>query len=635
MTQEFGDFELDASRRVLKSLADGKPVEITGRVLDALIYLVERPGQLIDKKTLIDALWPNVVVEDGNLTQTIHTLRRVLGEKAGEHRYIVTVPGRGYQFVAEVRERAVPVAPVPESVPRPASAPDPALEALPRRRRTWVLAVAALAILALVIVAVLVARPHAQPPVQQAAVVAHPSIAVLPFVDMSEEQNQAHFADGLSEEILNILAHADNLRVTARTSSFSFKGENVDIKTIAHRLNVSHVLEGSVRKSGDRLRITAQLIDASTSAHVWSDVYDRDVHDVFGVQREIATAVADALRVKLASAAPRPAETSNPEAYDHYLQGKLLFNRRAGSDLEQARTHFATATQLDPDYARAWAALAGAYFVLHYAGGEPPDAMEKWHAAAERAVALAPDLAEAQIRLAQYEITLGKVDVARPHLERARQLDPGDPLVLSIGLSDAIYEGRIADAIEIQRRVVAIDPLSASHRGNLGAMLTMAGRLPEALAEMERSLELSPAAESSLMGVADVLILQGRADEAFKVIAQMPESFRREERLALAHFVRGDTPEGEALLGRLRMLAQKRDADPAVSVAVAEVYAFRKDADRAFEWIDRARPHSRDPLHLMEYWSLRETLQATAYFNSLHTDPRWNTLLTELDQATQ
>jgi tetratricopeptide (TPR) repeat protein len=279
--------------------------------------------------------------------------------------------------------------------------------------------------------------------------------------------------------------------------------------------------------------------------------------------------------------------------------------------------------------------LAGAYFVLHYEGGDPPDAMQKWQEAAERAVALAPDLAEGHIRLAQYEMQLGKEDVARVHFARATQLDPDDPLVLSMGLSDAIYEGRIADAIAIQRRVVAADPLSASHRLNLGAMLTVAGRLPEALTEMERSLELSPASESSLMGVADALILQGRADEAFKVIGQMPDGFRRDERLALAHFVKGEDTEGESLLGRMRTLALRGDADSELRVAIAEVYAFRKDADRAFEWLERARPLSGGPLTLMPGWDLRETIQATAYFNPIHADPRWNTFLIALDSKPQ
>jgi TolB-like protein/DNA-binding winged helix-turn-helix (wHTH) protein len=612
---EFGDFELDATRRVLTTRT-GTPVDITGRVLDALIYLVERPGQLVEKKALFEALWPNVVVEEGNLSQTIHTLRRVLGEKAGEHRYIVTVAGRGYQFVAEVKARD----PMPESTP--AAAPG----------RRWIPAAVVSALFALVVIGLLAWRIRDQP-VVKTTVSPQPSIAVLPFVDMSEEQDQAFFAEGLSEEILNLLAHTDNLRVIARTSSFSFRGENVDIRTIAQRLTVSHVLEGSVRKSAGRVRITAQLIDASTSAHVWSDTYDRDVHDIFGVQREIAAAVAGALHVTLASAGPRRAETASAAAYEHYLQGRLLFNRRSGSDLQQARSRFEQATQLDPTYGRAWSALAGVYFVARYENVEFPNAIQMWGEAAERAVALAPELAEGHIRLAQYYMNVGKGDTAREHFTRAKALDPADPLVLGVSLSYAISEGRLADAIETQQRLVAIDPLSANNRGNLGILLMAVGRLPEAQAELERALELSPAGVNTLSSVADVLILQGRTDEALEVISRMPDGYMRDERRALAHFTRGDVREGDAILAQLRAQAEKPDSDPRVVVAIAEIYAARNDRDRAFEWLDRARPRSARQLEILPAWALRENLQVTPYLKSLHVDRRWVELLAATEVA--
>jgi TolB-like protein/DNA-binding winged helix-turn-helix (wHTH) protein len=623
----FGDFELDTTRRVLATRADAKPVDITGRVLDALIYLVERPGQLVDKKTLIEALWPNVVVEEGNLSQTIHTLRRVLGERAGEHRYVVTVPGRGYQFVAEVKERTSQALADATPVPTAEIAPEAA-----SGRRMWIPAAVVFALFALIVIGLLAWRVRVQP-VEKMAVTQHPSIAVLPFVDMSEEQDQVHFAEGLSEEILNLLAHADNLRVIARTSSFSFKDQNADIKTIAQRLTVSHVLEGSVRKSGDRVRITAQLIDGSTSAHVWSETYDRDIHDIFGVQREIATAVAGALRVTLARTGPRRAETTSAEAYEHYLQGRLLFNRRAGSDLQQARSHFEQATRLDPSYARAWAGLAGVYFVGRYENFEFPNAMEKWGEAAERAVAVDPELAEGHIRLSQYYMHVEKFEAARAQIERALALDPSDPMVLGVALSDAIYEGRIEDAIEVERRLISVNPLSAADRGNMGSLLLVAGHLPEAQAEMEQGLELSPAGAFMLEGVADVLILQKRSDEALQVISRMPEGYRRDERSAMAHYARGDVRAGDAMLARLRSLAARPDADPGVVISIAEIYALRSDPDRAFEWLEKARKNTRLKAELLPSWMLHENLQATPYFKSLHADPRWNALLAATELA--
>jgi TolB-like protein/DNA-binding winged helix-turn-helix (wHTH) protein len=611
MIYQFGDFELDALRRVLMSRADGKQVDITGRVLEALVYLVERPGQLVDKKALIEALWPHVVVEEGSLTQTIHTLRRVLGERPGEHRYIATVPGRGYRFVAEVGVRAEQAK----------------LDAMPSRRPKTLLVGAALALVLLVVVAVLMWRGRDQP-VKEAAVPAQPSIAVLPFVDMSTEQDQAHFAEGLSEEILNLLAHTDTLRVIARTSSFSFKDQNADIRTIAQRLAVSHVLEGSVRKSGERVRITAQLIDASNSAHVWSETYDRDVHDIFGVQREIAAAVADALHVTLSSVGPRRAETSSVQAYEHYLQGRHLFNRRSGADLVQAKSHFEQAVQIDPDYGRAWAALAGVYFVARYEDVELPNTMQNWGEAAERALAQAPDLAEAHVRAAQYYGNAGDHSAMRTHFARAAALDPGDPLVLGMSLSDAITEGRLEDAVEMQRRLVSTDPLSATHRGNLGNLLMLVGRLPEAQAELERALELSPAGFRMTSSVADVLILQGRTDEALKVIARIPAGDDRDQRLALAYFARGDVDEGDAMLARLLALAEKPDSDATLAVDIAEVYAARNDPDTAFKWLDTARRRSASqPGGPLPAWAIHEELQLAPFLKSLHADLRWSELL--------
>jgi TolB-like protein/DNA-binding winged helix-turn-helix (wHTH) protein len=608
---EFGDFELDALRHVLLSRADGQQVNITGRVLEALVYLVERPGQLVDKKALIEALWPHVVVEEGNLTQTIHTLRRVLGEKPGEHRYIATVPGRGYRFVAEVKVRAGQTK----------------VDAVPSRRPRIVVAGAALSIVLLVVVAVLAWRGRDQPDAE-AAVRAQPSIAVLPFVDMSIEQDQQYFAEGLSEEILNLLAQTDALRVIARTSSFSFKDQKADIGTIAQRLAVTHVLEGSVRKSGERVRITAQLIDGSTSAHVWSDTFDRDVHDIFGVQREIASAVADALHVTLSRVGPRRAETTSTQAYEHYLQGRHLFNRRSAGDLLQAKSHFEQAVQIDPSYGRAWTALAGVYSVARYADVQLPDEMQNWRVVAERALALAPDLAETHIRAAQYYGHAGDKNTMRAHFERAEGIDPDEPLVIGLSVSDAVVAGRLEDAIELQRRVVSADPLSATHRGNLGGLLMRVGRMQEAQAELERALELSPAGTNMIEDVADVLILQGRIDEALNVIPRIPAGYSQDKRFALVHFARGEESQGNAMLSRLLALAQEPDSDPTVAVAVAEVYAARNDADSAFEWLDTAHRRSKSqPKSRLPYWALYEDLHYAPYLKSLHADPRWRELL--------
>jgi tetratricopeptide (TPR) repeat protein len=391
------------------------------------------------------------------------------------------------------------------------------------------------------------------------------------------------------------------------------------------------VLEGSVRKSGARVRITAQLIDASNSAHVWSETYDRDIHDIFGVQREIAAAVADALRVKLSHAGPRRAETTSTEAYEHYLQGRHQFNRRSAGDLVQAKAHFEAAVRIDPDYARAWSGLAGVYFVSQYEDVHFPDALKNWGDAAQRAVALAPDLAEAHARAAQYYMTIHEQATANAHAERAAALDPADPMVLAMSMSEALVAGRLSEAIDIQRRMVATDPLSASQRGNLGTFLIMVDRLPEAQAELERSLELSPASPASLTSISDALFLQGRTDEALEVIARMPDGYLKDERRAVIAFARGDAEEGNEILEHMVALTKQPDFDPGAAVAIAEVFGYRRDTQRAFEWLERALPRTERQLALKPRWLLIEDLQVTPYLKSLHADPRWRALLAKIE----
>lgn len=612
---QFGDFELDALKRVLVSRTTGQTVDITGRVIEALIYLVERAGQLVEKKALMDALWPHVVVEDGNLTQTIHVLRRALGEQAGEHRYIATVPGRGYRFVAEVKVRAPEVA-AASSIDAPPSPRRPA--------RAWAWGAAIAVVVVGLIAGAMYRAREATPAAGNApAATAQPSIAVLAFVDMSESQDQAHFADGLSEEILNILARADALRVIARTSSFSFRGQNADIRTIAQRLSVTHVLEGSIRKAGDRVRITAQLIDAADSAHMWSDTFDRDLDDIFGVQREIATAVADALHVTLRPVSATRAETDSTQAYEHYLQGRHLFHRRSGSDVLQAKAHFEEAVRIDPEYGRAWAALAGVYMVAGHEGLDLPNALANWGIAVQRATTLSPDLAEGHMRAAQYHWRMGDSKTAWKHLELAMSLDPQDPLLLGMEVSQAIREGRMDDAIKLQKNLVAADPLSAVNRGNLGGLLMVAGQYDEAQREMERSLELSPAMTHSMANIADVLLLQARYDEALNVAKRMPPGFQQDQRLALIHFARGAVDEGESLLARLQEGAAAPDADYELAIAIAEIHALRKDADGAFQWLNTARGRAQSQHGAMGTYVLYDGLQVSPFLKPLRADSRW------------
>jgi TolB-like protein/DNA-binding winged helix-turn-helix (wHTH) protein/tetratricopeptide (TPR) repeat protein len=610
---EFGEFQLDALRRVLSSRSDGNTLQVTARVFDTLLYFVEHAGQLLEKRTLLDALWPNAAVEEGSLTHTVHALRRVLGEHPDDHRFIVTVPGRGYRFVGDVRTRAVE-APVP-AVPT----------AQARRTRLHDGRLLALMLLALAVGAGASLFPRSADDVRRTTGDPRtPSIAVLPFVDMSAEGNQAYFADGLSEEILNFLAQSAQLRVIARTSSFSFKDRNVDIATIASELDVTHVLEGSVRRSGERIRITAQLVDAGSSAHVWSETYDRDVEDIFAVQRDIAAAVAESLNITLTGKdLAASVQANSPRAFERYLQGRYFFHRRGGAeDLARARSYFEQALTIDPTYARAWVGLAGTYWVE----SEEPMSEEtllKWRDAIERGLRFAPNLPEAHVRAAQYHWKNGDLYRGNEHFARARALDSSDQLVLAVSAGYAMVEGRLDEAIAFQRHAVAVDPLAASYRGNLGTFLMADGEWEEAKVEFEKALALSPLSLDYYAQIAQILIVQQRFAEALSAIAKVPEGRARLQCLALVHHAMGNVPAGDAALASLITLAETSDSDLLLKLAIADVYAFRGDSDAAFKWLASATQQAQDDRDVAVRWRLKEGLQLSPFLRSLSADPRW------------
>lgn len=611
-TYAFGDFQIDPQRRVLLSRSSGEPVQVTGKVFDTLLYLVEHAGELLDKRTLMEALWPQVVVEESNLTQTIHTLRRVLGERPGEHRYIVTVPGRGYRFVATVH-----TCEAQEALPDTASGSPSASRSA--RHRTIAAAALALVVLAITTGLFLLLKPIPSGPQIDAATGQRTvSLAVLPFVDMSGEKDQVHFADGLSEEILNLLAQSSSMRVIARTSSFSFRNrQDLDIGTIARKLNATHVLEGSVRKSDRRLRVTAQLVDGATSAHLWSQTYDRDLTDIFTVQDEIAAAVTDSLHAKLGDGQTiQRADTTSEQAYEHYLYGRYFFNRRGEADVLRARTYFQKALRIDSAYARAWAGLAGTY-VSELDSGRPFDSgiQQAWLEAIEQALSLGPGIAEVHVRAAQYYWWSGDWRTSDEHCKVAIALNPSDALVLSVSASKAIFKGHLREAIALQRRAAAVDPLSAPGRSNLGAYLAAAGELEEAEAEFRHARELSPTLSLVDLNIAYVLILQRRFDESLALIEPMPAGPMRDQALALAHYGEGNLRAADAAFADLIAEANAPDADPSLKIRVAEVHAFRGEREQALKGIEQVL--AADP----DSW-VRSEILISPFFGSLKDHAR-------------
>ena len=581
----------------------GSREKLDPKVMDVLVMLAEHAGRVVMREDMLARLWPQSVVTDESLSRCIYELRRQLSLAGGDERYkamLETVPKRGYRLNAQV----LPL--VPDAVEAPA------------RRPRWPL-VAAIAVVAGIVVAGAAWLGQRFGPDRPN------SIAVLPFDDLSGGQDQRHFSDGVSEEIIDRLNKSRDLKVIARKSSFSFRDQTMSIPQIAAQLDVTHVLEGSVRTSGSQLRITARLVEAASNSQLWSRTYDRKIGDLFAVQDEIAGEVASALKATLAG---RPERAPVPEAHDLFLQAQFFYDRRGPGDVERSVSYYRQALAIDPAYAKAWAALAGAYSLLAYQGRMPrSDALEAQGEAARKAVDLDPYLASGHARLAQYYFDIGDRANSYRIFDRAIELDPNDLLVLTFAAGIAMRNGQVGEAIARYDRLVAREPRSASYRFNRGIYLQAAGRFPEAIAELEKARELNPEFGWELdLAIARMLIVQKRLDEARKLIERLPEGEPREHGLALLYHAEGRKREANEVLAHLAA-----ESTAAVDIRLAEVYAFRGMTEEAFttlegllDAIDRDEPASAS-----QVWSWQVELRVSPFLERMHGDPRWDALLYE------
>ncbi|MBK5097267.1 MAG: tetratricopeptide repeat protein [Gemmatimonadetes bacterium] len=437
------------------------------------------------------------------------------------------------------------------------------------------------------------------------------SIAVLPFVNMSSDPEQEFFSDGISEELLNLLAQIPELQVAARTSSFSFKDQNLEIPEIAERLKVAHVLEGSVRKAGNQVRITAQLIRADDGFHMWSDTWDRSLDDIFAIQDEIAADVAQQLKVTLLGSAPKVVET-DPAAYALYLQARQLSHQITLENLEHAVTLYQQALAIDPDYAAAWAGLASSYTMQTGNGLRSIDeGAALAREAADRALAIDPEYAAAYAALGQIEQTLtNDLAAAAPYISRALRLEPTNPDIISRAATLARDLGRLDEASALFEYAVARDPVNSSGHHNLGTVYLWSGRLDEAIASFQTALALSPGRIASQYGIGSALLVAGDAEAALDAFAlEEGDEEYRIKGMALAFHDLGRMAEFEAAFRELRDTWGERWPSE-----VAHVYAWIGDVDAAFEWLDRGVLLNEDGLG-SQY--LRPLLAP------LHEDPRW------------
>ncbi len=462
-----------------------------------------------------------------------------------------------------------------------------------------------------------------------------PSIAVLPFVNMSRDDENEYFADGLAEELLNVLAKIRGLRVASRTSAFFFKGKDVDLATVAQKLNVAAVLEGSVRKSGNRVRITAQLIEVATDSHLWSETYDRELTDIFAVQDDIAGAVVTELRKALLGAAPTAADTAraasevatlgrgrggNAEAYRLYLQARFYLERRRSEDVPRALALLQQAVAIEPDYAQGWVGLARAYrHQGEYTDTPVVESYARARAAAQRALALMPDLAEAHLELGRIRTSDWDWRGAETSLARALELAPGDADTLIAIATLARIRGRADEAIAYARRAVTVDPLSVEGHRVLGGGLMAAGRYDEAEAALRAAIDLSPAAGGLRSALGALQLRQGRPAEALATVREEPNEFARLMGTAMACHALGQPTDADAALQRL--IDGYSDT---CAYQIAGVYGQRGEVDLAFDWLERAYRQRDHGLH---------SLLASHFLRALHGDPRWRPFVAKMGLA--
>jgi serine/threonine protein kinase/Tfp pilus assembly protein PilF len=446
------------------------------------------------------------------------------------------------------------------------------------------------------------------------------SIAVLPLVDLSAQQDQQYFADGLTEDLLNALAHNPQLRVAGRTSAFQFRNSHDDPREIGKRLNVVNLLEGSVRKTDNRVRITARLVNAADGFNLWSETYDREMNDIFAIQADIARSVADALRVTLLGGEQKKsaARGTKPPAYNAYLQGRYFRQLNTKESLEKALQYFEEAVALDPDYAPAWTGLALAYGSQASEGYSPvTEGYEKARKAVEHALKLDPNLGEAHAALAfirrAYDWDWVGADVSA---RRALELEPGNGAMILGVARVASGLGRLDEALDLTRRAAMSDPLNVAIHYRLARYAYFLGRLDEAVASFTKVLELNPEYPAAHEDLALVYLAQSRQEAALAEMQQEKADLWRHYGFSLVYHAVGRHNEADATLSDF-----VKNYQHTAAFQIAEVYAVRGEVDRAFEWLERAYAQRDSGL---------SQLKGQPHFKRLERDPRYAALLEKM-----
>ena len=568
----FGAFVLDVADRSLKR--DGVAIPLTPKQFDLLVALVRGAGRLVEKDALLKSVWPDVAVEEGNLTKGVFSLRQLL-EQEGV-RYIETVPKRGYRFTASLSTAPSAAPPAP---------PEPAATGLEN------------------------------------------SIAVMPFTDMSAARDQEFFCEGMSEEIINALGRVPDVRVASYTSSSRFKGKAVDTRSIGHELMVSWLLEGSVRKSGDMVRIAVQLVRANDGFSAWSGRFDRRLDDIFTVQDNIAGMIAGTLTRRVGKAAGPlvTSTTSHTEAYSLYLEGRYLWNKRPGDVVWQALDRFERAIAIDPGFAPAHAALAGVYGTLgawEYGVLPPAQSLAKAKASAARALELDPQLAAGHTAVGYTRLHFDwNADDACREFDQAIALNPAWVDAHHWHSHALCAAGRFPESLTACRRIVELDPLNPLMHAHVAWHHYMAREFADALTQAERVVRVEPSFHWGHFFAGWALERLGRGAEA---IAALREAVRCSSSspvmlAGLGHALAVLHERREALQ-IAKELERLRGAQGLFAYELGVIHAALGEHDRAHRWLKRAIQERSGWVAYLRIDPRLDALHADGRFDSLTAD---------------
>ena len=603
---EFGRFHLDPVEKVL--FAGGQPVPLTPKAFETLLALVEASGHVLEKDELLKRVWPDTFVEEGTLVQNIATLRRTLSDGPDQRSFIETIPRRGYRFAGTVHQV------------------DAAIPEVKLRSKVRYPVVAGAVIGAVLLLAAWFVVKSIRPtdPPERGKIM----LAVLPFLNLSGDSGQDYFSNGLTEEMITQLGGLEPARlgVISRTSSMQYKDTKKDARRIGRELGVDFIIEGSVRRDGGRVRITAQLIQVKDQTHLWAQDYDRNLSDILSLQNDVASAIAREIKLKLtpaASARVSNAGTLNPQAYEWYLQGRYFWNKRSESGMLKAIEYFKEAIAHEPKYAQAHAGLADAYALLgslstpEMSRGE---AMSNAKASALRALELDDSLAEAHTSLAfvlmQYE---WEWQGAGREFRRALELNPNYATAHQWYGTWLMAGGRSAEAIEEERLAREADPLSTIIETDTCQLLAYLGRDDEAIRHALRALELDPSFSLAHLFLSEAY--DGKKDyqeairESQKALDLNTDPAWAMSMLARAYALAGQPDKGRAILKTMLETANHRED---LAILLAQVYAAFGEKEPAFVWLERAYRNREGGLIL---------LHVAPAFQPIRHDPRFTSLM--------